>query len=85
MSCVLGTLILFAGYFTPANTLPANGQLLSIAQYPELYSVIGKKYGPSGKYEFRAPNLNMSPNFWHNVNPFNPRWIVCVKGDKPTN
>lgn len=84
MNCILGTLILFAGYFTPANTLPADGQLMPIAGNEALYSLIGNKYGPSSKYEFRLPNLNKSPNPMLNANPFNPRWLVCVEGTYPS-
>lgn len=40
----------------PAHTLVCNGAELSIAAYPELYAVIGTKYGGNGSTTFLLPN-----------------------------
>ncbi|EHL68474.1 phage tail protein [Cloacibacillus evryensis] len=39
----------------PAHTLVCNGAELSIAAYPELYGVIGTKYGGNGSTTFKLP------------------------------
>lgn len=41
----------------PAHTLVCNGAELSIAAYPELYAVIGTKYGGNGTSTFRLPKV----------------------------
>ncbi len=42
----------------PQNWAACNGQILSIADYPQLYSLIGTSYGGNGTTTFALPNLN---------------------------
>jgi microcystin-dependent protein len=53
----LGQVSYFAGNFVPSGWAVANGQLLSIAQNPALFSVIGTTYGGNGFSTFALPNL----------------------------
>jgi len=53
----LGIIKLFAGTYAPQNYMMCNGQLLSIAQYTALYSLIGTIYGGDGRVTFALPNL----------------------------
>jgi len=46
-----------AAKFCPVGWLPANGQLLPIAQNPVLFSLLGTTYGGDGKTTFALPNL----------------------------
>lgn len=46
---------------TPKNYLQLNGQSLNIADYPELYAVIGKTYGGTNT-TFKLPNQNAGAN-----------------------
>ena len=53
----LGEISLFAGTTAPAGWAFADGQLLSIAQYPALFSVFGTTYGGNGIFNFALPDL----------------------------
>ncbi|MFP8967717.1 phage tail protein [Pokkaliibacter sp. CJK22405] len=46
-----------AASFCPRNTMEAKGQLLSIAQYTALFSLIGTQYGGNGTTNFQLPDL----------------------------
>jgi microcystin-dependent protein len=52
-----GEVRLFAGGFVPGGFLAADGQLVTIASAPELFSVIGTTYGGDGVTTFRVPDL----------------------------
>jgi microcystin-dependent protein len=54
----VGQVILFAGDFAPAGWALANGQQVSIATNPILFSQIGTTYGGNGTTTFDLPNLN---------------------------
>jgi microcystin-dependent protein len=43
--------------FCPRGWMLANGQLLQIAQYRILFSLLGTTYGGDGKTTFALPNL----------------------------
>jgi microcystin-dependent protein len=53
----LGEIRMFAGTFAPMSWAFCQGQLLSIAQYDALYSLIGSTYGGDGQTNFALPNL----------------------------
>ncbi|MFZ5962279.1 phage tail protein [Thalassococcus sp. BH17M4-6] len=53
----LGEITPFAGNFCPRATLPANGQLLSIAENSALFSLYGTMYGGDGRTTFALPDL----------------------------
>jgi len=53
----LGEISLFAGSVAPAGWEFADGQLLSIATNPALFSVIGDTYGGNGISSFALPDL----------------------------
>ncbi len=52
-----GEVVPFLGQYAPAGYLFANGQLLPISQYSNLYSVIGTTYGGDGTNTFALPDL----------------------------
>lgn len=56
-SRTVGEIKLFPVETPPAHTLVCNGAELSIAAYPELYGVIGTKYGGNGSTTFRLPRV----------------------------
>lgn len=56
-SRTIGEIKLFPVETPPAHTLVCNGAELSIAAYPELYGVIGTKYGGNGSTTFRLPDM----------------------------
>jgi microcystin-dependent protein len=54
---ILGEVMPFAGDFTPADYLPADGRLLPISQYDALFALIGTTYGGDGMTTFALPDL----------------------------
>jgi microcystin-dependent protein len=53
----LGQLRLFAGSFAPTGFEFADGQLLQIADYDSLFSLIGTTYGGDGQSTFALPDM----------------------------
>ncbi|WP_337043977.1 phage tail protein [Emticicia sp. 17c] len=57
MEDYLGTIKLFAGDFPPRNYMFCNGDILPIAQYSALFSLIGVQFGGNGTTNFALPDL----------------------------
>jgi len=57
MTPFVGQLMLFAGNFAPRGFALCDGQLLPIAQYSALFSILGTTYGGDGKTTFALPDL----------------------------
>lgn len=53
----IGQITMFGGNFAPRGYALCDGQLLSIAQYSALFSLIGTTYGGNGTTNFALPNL----------------------------
>lgn len=53
----LGEIRMFAGTFAPSGWAKCDGSTLTIQDYPELASYIGKSYGGDGMTTFGLPNL----------------------------
>ena len=61
LTCTIGEIKLSAG--NAAAGIPANGQLLSIAQNPSLFQILGTTYGGDGQTTFALPDLrSAAPN-----------------------
>lgn len=59
MANYIGEIRIFSGKYPRGWTL-CNGQLLQIAQYKNLFSVLSTTYGGDGKTTFGVPNLQAS-------------------------
>jgi microcystin-dependent protein len=57
MEPYVGEIQIFAGTYAPEGWFLCNGQLLSIAEYQVLFSLIGTTYGGDGVQTFALPNL----------------------------
>lgn len=57
MDPYLGEIKIIAESFAPRGWAFCNGQLLSIAQYTALFSLLGTTYGGDGRTNFALPNL----------------------------
>ena len=57
MDGVIGTILLFGANWAPRNWALCHGQLLAIAQYQSLFSIIGTTYGGDGRTTFALPDL----------------------------
>jgi microcystin-dependent protein len=53
----IGEIRMFAGNFAPVNWLLCQGQILAIADYDALFSLLGTTYGGDGQSTFALPNL----------------------------
>jgi microcystin-dependent protein len=53
----LGAIFIFAGNFAPKGYQLCQGQLLPIAQYAALFSILGTTYGGNGTTNFALPDL----------------------------
>jgi microcystin-dependent protein len=53
----IGEIIMFAGNFAPRGWAFCDGQLLPIAQYQALFSLLGTNYGGDGRTTFGLPDL----------------------------
>ncbi|MEZ5287740.1 MAG: phage tail protein [Vicinamibacterales bacterium] len=73
--CTVGEIILSAGN-RPVG-LKADGRVLAVAAYPELFSIIGATYGGNGSSTFALPDLrSMAPN--------GTIYSICDQGIYPT-
>lgn len=57
MEGYMGEIRLFAGNFEPRNWAFCNGQILQIADYQALFSILGTTYGGDGQETFALPDL----------------------------
>lgn len=55
--CTVGEIRMFAGTFAPLNWAFCEGQLLSIDNNQELYSLMGTTYGGDGRATFGLPDF----------------------------
>lgn len=55
--CYVGEIRMFAGTYAPEGWEMCNGQLLPIAQYQTLFSLISTTYGGDGQTTFALPDL----------------------------
>lgn len=53
----LGVVVPYAGTLVPAGWTPADGRLLSTAEHPDLFAVLGTTYGGDGVTTFALPDL----------------------------
>lgn len=53
----MAQIMMFGGTFAPRGWAYCDGQLLSIAQYQALFSILGTTYGGDGRTTFALPDL----------------------------
>ncbi|MBL7979425.1 MAG: phage tail protein [Bacteroidetes Order II. Incertae sedis bacterium] len=54
---IIGEIRLFCGNYAPEDWAFCNGQLLQVAQYGALFSIIGTAYGGDGRTTFALPDF----------------------------
>lgn len=57
MTPLMGTILLFAGSYAPQGWAFCEGQLLSIGDHAQLFSLLGTAYGGNGVTNFGLPDL----------------------------
>lgn len=60
MNPLVGEIRPFAYPFAPAGWMKCNGQILSITQFTQLFSLLGTMYGGNGTTTFALPNIQGS-------------------------
>lgn len=71
----IGQIRMFAFHtFMPTGFAHGNGRILSIAEYPELFNIIGTRYGGDGQTSFRLPDLRNAEKQIAGV-----RYVIAVK------
>lgn len=79
MDPFLGQIQLFPYIFAPVNWLPCNGQILPVAQYRPLYSLLGTKFGGDGINTFALPDLRGAA-----LGQYNQYYINVINGIYPS-
>jgi hypothetical protein len=74
--CTIGTIVLNISIYYSSDYLPADGRLVQITAYNELFTVIGTLYGGDGRTTFALPDLRAAA-------PNNTQYLVCVSGVFP--
>ncbi|HBE80143.1 MAG TPA: phage tail protein [Firmicutes bacterium] len=57
MDNLTGEVELFAVDYAPDGWVACEGQYLSVIQFPELFGVLGTKFGGDGRVTFGLPDL----------------------------
>lgn len=73
----VGEIKMFAGTYAPSGYALCRGQLVSIAQFPALYSIIGNHYGGDGRQTFALPDLSRLEE------QVKVRYIIAIDGVFP--
>ena len=73
----IGEVRLFGGNFAPRDWAFCEGQLLSITQYPSLFSILGTIYGGDGRTTFGLPDLSEH-------RPGDVHYIIALQGFYPS-
>ena len=75
-SPMMATMCPFAGNFAPRGFAFAEGQLLAIAQFQALFSLLGTTYGGDGRTTFALPDLRgrfvIGPGHGPGLSSYNP-------------
>jgi len=74
-SCTTGTIGLTAANIAP--DLVADARTLQIADYPDLFSLLGVKFGGDGDTTFALPDLRP-------IAPNGTSYWICTHGDMPS-
>jgi microcystin-dependent protein len=83
---ILAEIRLFAGNFAPRNWAFCHGQLLPIAQYTPLFSLLGTMYGGNGKTNFALPDLRGRVAIGQGQGPgLTMRWLGEMDGSETIN
>jgi len=79
----IGQIRMFGGNFAPAGWAFCDGQLLSIAEYETLFTLIGTTYGGDGVDTFALPDLRGRTPIHVGGNFVNGEQVVVTKsGDE---
>ena len=79
-TCVFtGQVLLLAGTALPADFRVCSGGTVLIADYPELFAVLGVAYGGDGVTTFGIPNIVAAEP------SASMQYVICTRGRNPLN
>ena len=84
MEPFLAQIIMFGGNFAPRGWAFCDGQLLPIASYSALFSIMGTTYGGDGRTTFALPDLRGRAPIHEGHGPGLPSYRLGQKGGEPT-
>lgn len=84
MEPFIGQITMFAGNFAPRGWALCDGQLLSIASYSALFSILGTTYGGDGRTTFGLPELRGRVAVHEGNGPGLPPKSLGQKGGSPS-
>ena len=85
MGWYLGEIRMFAGNFAPVSWFFCQGQLLSIANYSALFTLLGTTYGGDGQTTFGLPDLRGRVPIGQGQGPNLPTYIQGQIGGTENN
>ena len=71
-------------YFAPLSYMTCSGQLLSIAQYTPLFSLLGTNFGGDGQVTFALPDLRGRVPIGQGQGPGFPNYTIGESAGSPT-
>ena len=80
----VGQIIMFCGNFAPVGRAFCDGQILPIAQYTALFSLLGTYYGGNGMSNFALPNLQGSVPVHVGQGPGLSQYVLGQTAGTPT-
>lgn len=80
----LGEIRMFAGNFAPYGWMLCQGQILPIAQYSALFSLLGTYYGGNGTSNFGLPNLIGKIPVHQGTSPSGATYFIGEMGGAPS-
>lgn len=82
----LGEIRLFGGNFAPKNWLFCWGQILSVSEFPELYSLLGAIHGGDGRSRFGLPDFRgrIPVHSGNSTGPGQPAYPMGMGGGQET-
>jgi microcystin-dependent protein len=75
--CYLAEVRLSAAAYPPNGFSAADGQILSINENQDLFTLLGTKYGGDGQSTFALPDLR-------DLAPGDVNYVICTSGIFPT-
>jgi microcystin-dependent protein len=81
----IGEIRMFAGNFAPQGWAKCEGQLLPIAQFQALFSLLGTTYGGNGQNNFALPDLRGRVPMGVGTGPGLPQYVLGQTGGTVNN
>ena len=75
----VGQVCLFAFNYSPKGYMLCDGKMLDIIEHPELFALLGSKFGGDGRETFCIPKLPPVPSQYGTE----MKYYICISGTYP--